>query len=72
MDFHALGKWLIGAGLILALLGVVFSFLPKFSWVGHLPGDLTIKRDHFSFYFPLTTCLILSLVISLIARLLEK
>ena len=38
----------------------------NWSWIGHLPGDIAIRRDHFSFYFPITTCLVFSVLISLV------
>jgi hypothetical protein len=61
------------AGLILLIAGIVVSFAPKFpSWLGRLPGDIALKRDNFSFYFPLTTCLLLSAVFSFIMWLFRK
>ena len=72
MEFHSLGKWLIGAGLFLALTGVAVSFLPRVPWLGRLPGDIFIKRENFSFYFPLATCLLLSLIVSIFFRLFRK
>jgi hypothetical protein len=72
MDFQSLGKWLIGAGLFLAFVGVVFTFLPRIPLVGRLPGDIYIKKDNFSFYFPLTTCLILSIIVTLLLRLFKR
>jgi hypothetical protein len=67
------GRALIIAGLILLAAGVLISFAPKLpTWLGRLPGDITFKRDNFSFYFPLATCLLLSVIISLILWLLRK
>ena len=68
----SLGKWLIAAGLVLALAGVVIGFLPRVPWLGRLPGDIYIKKENFSFYFPLATCLGVSLVVSLLLRLFRK
>jgi hypothetical protein len=68
MDFHALGKWLVGAGILIALVGGALMLLPRIPFVGRLPGDIYVKKDHFSFYFPFTTCLILSLLMSLLFR----
>lgn len=69
MDLHVLGKWLLCASVMLAAIGTVLYFLPKNLPLGRLPGDIIVKRDHFSFYFPLTTCIVLSLLISFILRL---
>jgi hypothetical protein len=68
-----LGKPLIILGLVLVVAGLVVSFAPRLpSWFGRLPGDLTIKRGSFSFYFPLATCLLLSAILSFILWLFRK
>jgi len=70
---HNFGKPLIILGLVLVAAGLVISFAPRLpSWLGRLPGDLTIKRGTFSFYFPLATCLLLSAVLSFILWLIRK
>ncbi|MBU0759271.1 MAG: DUF2905 domain-containing protein [Candidatus Omnitrophica bacterium] len=63
---NALGRFLILAGIILIIAGLVFSFAGKIPWIGKLPGDIYIKRENVSFYFPVTTSILLSIVISLI------
>jgi uncharacterized membrane-anchored protein len=61
------GKTLILIGIVLVVAGVIFSFAGKLpSWLGHLPGDLTIERSGFTYYFPLTTCILISVLISLV------
>lgn len=72
-DFSGLGKLIIVMGVGLVVLGLLISLLGKLpsegnglGWLGKLPGDLFIKRDRFTFYFPLTTSLIISLVGSLL------
>lgn len=72
-DFSGLGKLIIVMGVGLVVLGLLISLLGKLpsegnglGWLGRLPGDLFIKRDRFTFYFPLTTSLIISLVGSLL------
>ena len=62
-----LGRALISFGIVLVIVGVVLSLSDKLPWLGHLPGDIHIQRGRFSFYFPLTTCVIVSIVISLVA-----
>jgi Protein of unknown function (DUF2905) len=61
-----LGKTLIFLGLILVVVGVVISLAGKLPWLGHLPGDIYIQRERFSFYFPLATCILISVVITLV------
>ena len=63
---NTFGRTLIFFGLILAALGVLFTFGSKLPWLGRLPGDIYINKGHFAFYFPLTTGLILSLIITLV------
>ncbi|HTM11059.1 MAG TPA: DUF2905 domain-containing protein [Verrucomicrobiae bacterium] len=63
---NTFGRTLIFFGLILVLLGVLFTFGSKLPWLGRLPGDIYINKGNFTFYFPLTTCLILSLIITLV------
>ena len=67
-----LGKILISLGLLLVLLGVFFLFGGKLPWLGHLPGDFSIQRERFTFYFPLTTCIVISLIIWLVQYLFRK
>ena len=61
-----LGKTLIYLGILLVIVGVVFSLFGKLPWLGHLPGDITIQRERFTFYFPLATCILISVIISLV------
>lgn len=67
-----LGKSLIVFGLIIAALGVVLTFAGKIPWLGRLPGDIYVKRDNFTFYFPLATSILVSVILSLILWLLRK
>lgn len=53
-------------GAIILLVGVVVTFVGKIPLLGKLPGDILIKKENFSFYFPLSTCIILSVILSLI------
>lgn len=61
-----LGKTLIYLGLLLVVIGVVVSLAAKLPWLGHLPGDISIERERFSFYFPIATCILISVIISLV------
>ncbi len=67
-----LAKLLITVGGILVVIGLVLLFSPKLPFPGKLPGDIFIKRDNFTFFFPLTTSIIISIVLSLILYLIGK
>jgi hypothetical protein len=73
-----LGKLLIGLGLVVALAGALLLLVDRnpsvgqfFAWMGKLPGDIFIKRENFSFFFPLATGIVLSVVLSLVFYLLS-
>jgi Protein of unknown function (DUF2905) len=66
------GKLLITFGVVLIVLGIIFTFGARIPWLGHLPGDIYIQRDRFSFYFPIVTCLIVSVLISLVLYFLRR
>ena len=72
-EWTGLGKVLIGIGLGAVVLGALLLAVDRvpglgsaFSWLGKLPGDLSFRRDNVSFYFPITTSLLLSIVLSLL------
>jgi hypothetical protein len=67
-----LGKTLIVFGLVLTLVGLALWSFGGLSIIGRLPGDLYIRRGNFTFYFPLATCILLSIVFSLILMLLRR
>jgi uncharacterized membrane protein YidH (DUF202 family) len=64
-----LGKFILIIGVITTLLGLIMwsGFAPK--WLGRLPGDIRIEREHSAFYFPIVTCIIISIVLSLLLSL---
>ena len=65
-----MGKLLIIIGLLLALVGLAVTWAPGlFGWFGHLPGDIRIEREHGSFYFPITSMIIVSIVLSVLINL---
>jgi len=68
----SLGKWLILVGLLAAAVGILLLFSEKIGWIGRLPGDITIRRENFTFHFPLATCLVISAVLSLLIWLFRK
>lgn len=61
-----LGKLLIAFGLLIALVGVVLTVAGRLPWLGRLPGDIYIQRGNWSFYFPLATSLLVSVILSLL------
>lgn len=69
-----IGRLFIILGIAFVALGVVFLYSDHLSFlrIGRLPGDISIKKENFSFYFPLTTCIVISLVVSLILYFLRK
>lgn len=66
------GKLLFIVGLVVALVGILIIFAGKIPWIGRLPGDILIRRDNFTFYFPLTTSVLVSILLMLIFWLLSK
>jgi len=69
---QSLGRLLLVAAAILAILGVLALLSARLPWLGRLPGDIMIRREGFSFYVPLTSCLLVSLVISVILWLVGR
>lgn len=67
-----LAKTLIYLGIILVVLGVVLALAGKLPWLGHLPGDIYIQRERFTFYFPLATCILISVIITLVLYFLRR
>jgi len=69
----SLGKYLILAGLVILLIGSLIHFWgDKLHWIGNLPGDIKIEKENFKFYFPLTTMILASIVLSLLSRIISK
>jgi len=64
-----LGRFLILTGIILILIGFFLTFAPKIPYLGRLPGDIIIKRGNFTFYFPLVTCIIISILLTILLNL---
>ena len=71
MTGQGFGTLLIAAGAVLAVIGLMVKY-GLLGWFGHLPGDIRIKGEHGVFYFPITTMVLLSLVLSVIVNLLRK
>jgi len=69
---HELGKGLVVLGLILVAVGALLLLANKLPFIGKLPGDILFKRGNFTFYSPLATGIVLSLLVSLILYLIGK
>ena len=67
-----IGKLLIILGAVLFLLGVLFQLTGRLPWLGRLPGDIVIRRESFTFYFPLTTSILISVILSLVLWLIRR
>ncbi len=66
----------IFAGVILVITGAIMLAASRWQWVGHLPGDINLRGKNWSFHFPLATCVVISIILTvllnLIARFLRK
>ncbi len=67
-----LGKTLIVLGILLVLAGLAIVLKVRIPYLGKLPGDIKIEKDGFRFYFPIVTCIIISLLLTLILTLLRR
>ena len=67
-----LGRLLVAVGIFSILLGLILWLAPKVPWVGRLPGDFHIRGERFSFYFPLATCLVVSLLLTILLNMLLR
>jgi hypothetical protein len=77
-EWGGVGRLLIGIGIAIAVVGGLLLLADRFpgishlfSWMGKIPGDIFIKRDNFSFFFPLGTSIVLSVLLSLVFYLLS-
>ena len=67
-----MAKVMILIGAVLIVVGLVMLVVPRFPFLGKLPGDILIKKEHVTFYFPLATSIVISIIISLILYLINK
>ena len=67
------GKFILLIGAALIVVGtVIWRFPGLFGWFGKLPGDISVQKGNFSFYFPVVTCIILSIVLTLLSWLFRR
>lgn len=67
-----MGRTLILIGISLIVIGLWITYGPRIPMIGKLPGDILVKRENFTFYFPLATSILLSVLLSLILYLIRK
>jgi hypothetical protein len=68
----SLGRVLVVLGGVLLVLGLLLSFAGRIPWLGRLPGDIVYRRGGFTFYFPLTTSILLSILATLLVYLFRR
>ncbi len=67
------GKWIIILGVLIVLGGIIIYFFhDKLQWIGRLPGDMRIEKENFRFYFPITTMIVFSLLVTLIVTIIKR
>ena len=67
-----MGKIIMITGLVIVVIGLIVHFSDRIPLIGRLPGDIAIKRENFSFYFPLGTSILLSIVVSVILYIIRR
>ncbi|MFL5642396.1 MAG: DUF2905 domain-containing protein [Chloroflexota bacterium] len=71
-DLEPLGRALVVIGLFITVLGAIMLLSPRVPWLGRLPGDIVIHRDDLTIYIPITTMLIVSVVLSVVLNLIGR
>lgn len=68
-----MARILIIAGIVLIIIGITwYFFADKLTWLGRLPGDIRVEKENFKFYFPFSTMILISLILSLLLHLIKK
>ncbi len=65
-SIHHIGRIFLAIGMVFAVIGIVLLLSNRIPWLGRLPGDILIQRKHFTFYFPLVTSILISLLLTLL------
>lgn len=66
---EGLARFLILLGVVAVVAGVVLLFLPRIPWLGRLPGDIVVQRERITFYFPIVTSIVVSIVLTVLLNL---
>lgn len=70
---HETGKWIIVTGVLVVIAGIIIYFFhDRLNWIGRLPGDIRIEKENFRFYFPITTMIIFSVLLTLIIQVVKR
>jgi hypothetical protein len=72
LGLGSLGKMLIFLGVFIVAIGVLLLVGEKIPWIGKLPGDIIVKKEKFTFYFPITTSIVISIILTLLFNLFRK
>ncbi len=72
IDLSGVAKVIILVGAIMVMMGIIVLFADRIPWLGKLPGDIYIQRENFTFYFPVMTCIIVSILLSVIFYFITK
>jgi len=72
LGLGALGKMLILLGVVIIVVGLLLLVGEKIPWIGRLPGDIIIRKKNFTFYFPLATSILISIILTLLFTLFRK
>jgi hypothetical protein len=72
MPLDDIGRTLLVVGVLLTVMGVLLPLATQVPWIGRLPGDVNIERGNLRFYAPLATCVLLSLIVTLVVNLLAQ
>ena len=67
-----LGRLIVMTGLVLVAVGLIVTLAARLPWLGRMPGDIFIKKESFSFYFPLGSCILISFVLSFVLWLFRR
>ena len=70
---QSIGKYIIVSGIIILIIGIIFYFFhDKLQWIGRLPGDFRVEKPNFKFYFPITTMILASILLSVLLWVFRK
>jgi hypothetical protein len=71
-QFHSIGKLLIVLGIVIVVIGILLTQSDKIPFIGKLPGDIFIRKGNFTFYFPIVTSVVISIILTLLFYLINK
>ena len=71
-QFHTIGKLLIVLGIVIVVIGILLTQSDKIPFIGKLPGDIFIRKGNFTFYFPIVTSVVISIILTLLFYLINK